>query len=262
MSIARNFLDGDRPAARPARPRRAPDRLLRRPARTCSPCSSSSAAAATRSRCTTTTAARRGRVAPRTLLDREDRRVGARRRGARRRRHPAEAPRRPAGRPPASRRIEGIERCRALGFTYFQATSSPASGGPAPWGRHAPRLVAARPGRVQRRRRLVRRPRTDHLLRRSACRSSCCTTSCRPSSRSRAASSLATARRPRCPAPAQYAAGRTVIAMSARPRSAGAELVGITLHQPRMPEVLAGSTLPRERDTMFTIGLLLGLRTA
>jgi EAL and modified HD-GYP domain-containing signal transduction protein len=46
----------------------------------------------------------------------------------------------------------------------------------------------------------------------------------------------------------------TVMAMSAIP-NAPHELVAIALHRARMCEMLAGSALPEERETMFTIGL-------
>jgi EAL and modified HD-GYP domain-containing signal transduction protein len=46
----------------------------------------------------------------------------------------------------------------------------------------------------------------------------------------------------------------TVMAMSAIP-DAPHELVAIALHRARMCEMLAGSALPEERETLFTIGL-------
>src|SRR5829696_10348477 len=46
----------------------------------------------------------------------------------------------------------------------------------------------------------------------------------------------------------------TVMAMSAMP-NAPHELVSIALHRARMCEMLAGSALPEERETLFTIGL-------
>jgi EAL and modified HD-GYP domain-containing signal transduction protein len=46
----------------------------------------------------------------------------------------------------------------------------------------------------------------------------------------------------------------TVMAMSAVP-DAPHELVAIALHRARMCELLAGSALPEERETLFTIGL-------
>jgi EAL and modified HD-GYP domain-containing signal transduction protein len=46
----------------------------------------------------------------------------------------------------------------------------------------------------------------------------------------------------------------TVMAMSAIP-NAPHELVAIALHRARMCEMLAGSALPEERETLFTIGL-------
>ena len=46
----------------------------------------------------------------------------------------------------------------------------------------------------------------------------------------------------------------TVMAMSAMP-NAPHELVAIALHRARMCEMLAGSALPEERETLFTIGL-------
>jgi len=46
----------------------------------------------------------------------------------------------------------------------------------------------------------------------------------------------------------------TVMAMSALP-GAPHELIAIALHRARMCEILAGSALPEERDTLFTIGL-------
>ena len=46
----------------------------------------------------------------------------------------------------------------------------------------------------------------------------------------------------------------TVMAMSAIP-NAPHELVSIALHRARMCEMLAGSALPEERETLFTIGL-------
>ena len=242
----------DRPAARPAGPRRHPDRRLRRQGRP----------------------DRRAPAARPQRLHARARRLRRPRRRRRRCSRSARSSRSTSGErddatlaaivaapqactarcssPPASTSAEDFDRCRALGFTSSRATSSPSRASSATAASAPRRLLAARARRAGQRRPLLRRPRADHHLRH------------RPVAQAAALRQLGVLRaaaqhrlRARGADPARHAHrpplgdGRG----DGRAPEAPHELVAIALQRARMCEMLAGSALPEEGATLFTVGI-------
>ena len=188
------------------------------------------------------------------MLDRQ----GRDRRPRRRRAAPAcsrrRAPRAPCWSPPTSRTTRAFQRVQGHGFTYFQGDyfAKPRlfrHRGVATAGLGSLRQLVG----ADRRRRLLRGPRADHLVRR------------RPVAEAAALRQLrllraAAHRVARCARRSALLGVRTVrrwatvMAISAIP-DVPDELVALGLRRARMCEMLAGSALPEERETLFTIGL-------